>query len=330
MPGIEICNASGCQVYDIRQQQEDSNELQAKIRTGISSTPMSLPSLLLWDEEGLRRFDQFADSGAYYLRDKEFEILQKRGRDIAVVIPTGSVLVELGCGSLQKTGQLLQALEKQQKAVRYYALDVSLRGLTDSLSKLSKELGNLSSVNITGLCGTYDDCVSWISTQLALEPRKISAATFLWMGNSVGNMDYHSEASALLAQFKDACHASHLQCQFLIAADACEDIRMIQNAYDTSNPTLHAFILNGLSHANAILGRVAFSVEDWSCESEFCPDQSQLEVRGCIISITWCLTRESQDGRWREQSNMLWSDEEIAGGHVCQGSLLRSKPRRAS
>jgi uncharacterized SAM-dependent methyltransferase len=98
MPGIEICNASGCQVYDIRQQQEDSNELQAKIRTGISSTPMSLPSLLLWDEEGLRRFDQFADSGAYYLRDKEFEILQKRGRDIAVVIPTGSVLVELGCG----------------------------------------------------------------------------------------------------------------------------------------------------------------------------------------------------------------------------------------
>ncbi|GFF23640.1 N-methyltransferase [Aspergillus udagawae] len=276
MPGIEIRNASGCQVYDIRQQQEDSIDLQAKIRAGLSLTPISLPSLLLWDEEGLRRFDKFAGSGLYYLRDKELEILQKRVLEIAAVIPTGSVLVELGCGSLQKTGLLLQALENQQKAVRYYALDVSLRGLTDSLSELSKELGDLRSVDITGLWGTYDDCVTWISTQLDLEP--LNTVTFFWMGNSIGNMDHHSEASALLAQFKDACQASSLRCQFLVAADACEDIHMIQKAYDTSNSTLHAFILNGLIHANAVLGREAFSLEDWSCESEFCPDESQLEV----------------------------------------------------
>ncbi|GIJ83252.1 hypothetical protein Asppvi_002071 [Aspergillus pseudoviridinutans] len=276
MPGIEIRNASGCQVYDIRRQQGGSIDLQSMIRAGIASTPKSLPSLLLWDEEGLRRFDKFADSGLYYLRNKELEILQKRGLEIAAVVPTGSVLIELGCGSLQKTGRLLQALENQEKAVRYYALDVSLRGLTESLSELRKELGDLRSVDITGLWGTYDDCVSWISTQSDLEP--LNTVTFFWMGNSVGNMDHHSEASALLAQFKDACQASSLRCQFLIAADACEDIQMIQKAYDTRNSALHAFILNGLIHANAVLGREAFSLEDWSCESEFSPDESQLEV----------------------------------------------------
>ncbi|KAF9883884.1 hypothetical protein FE257_002678 [Aspergillus nanangensis] len=281
MPGIDIYNASGCHVHDIRQHKEVSIDLQEEIKAGLSSTPKSLPSLLLWDEEGLKRFDKFADRGQYYLRDKELEILQKRGMEIAAIIPTDGVLVELGCGSLQKTGRLLQALEKQNKSIRYYALDVSLRGLTDSLRELSRELGTIRSISITGLWGTYEDCVTWISSQVGLESLGMSTVTFLWMGNSVSNMDHHADASALLTHLKHACQSSSLDCQFLIAADACEDIKKIHDAYDTRHPTLQAFISNGLAHANGVLGHKVFCLEDWSCVSEFYPHESKLEVYYC-------------------------------------------------
>jgi EasF-like predicted methyltransferase len=180
--------------------------------------------------------------------------------------------------SLQKTGQLLRALEKQGKSIRYYALDVSLQGLTSSVSQLSKELSNPSLVEIIGLWGTYDDCVSWISTPSGQVPVETSTITFLWMGNSISNMEKPSDASALLSKFKQASEAFSLRSQFLIAADACEDADMVQDAYDCQTAALKAFILNGLSHVNDLMGDTVFHLEDWSCESEFDPEKSQLEV----------------------------------------------------
>jgi uncharacterized SAM-dependent methyltransferase len=180
--------------------------------------------------------------------------------------------------SLQKTGQLLRALEKQGKSIRYYALDVSLEGLTSSVIELDKELNKPCSVEIIGLWGTYDDCVSWISSPSGQDPVGNSTITFLWMGNSISNMDNPSDASALLSQFKQASEAASRRCQFLIAADACENAEIVQTAYDCQTPALQAFILNGLSHVNELMGQTLFHLEDWSCESEFVPEQSQLEV----------------------------------------------------
>jgi uncharacterized SAM-dependent methyltransferase len=98
MPGVEIDDTCGCRVYDIRQQGQGSIDLCSVIKSGLSSKLPSVPSLVLWNEEGLRRFDKFAHTPSYYLHDKELEILQKRSYEIAAVVPTGSTLVELGCG----------------------------------------------------------------------------------------------------------------------------------------------------------------------------------------------------------------------------------------
>ncbi|KAG2417795.1 hypothetical protein HFD88_000894 [Aspergillus terreus] len=276
MSAVEIPHPSGCRVYDIRQQAQGSMNLQTAITDGLLSTPKTLPSLLLWDAEGLRLFDEFAHSASYYLRDKELTILRDRSHEIVTVVPAQSILVELG--SLQKTGRLIRALEKQQKPVRYYAVDVSLSGLTNSLTELRKELGDLHFVDITGLLGTYDDCVNWISNPSGQDPMSSPTVTFLWMGNSISNLNHYIDSSSLLSQFRLACDASRLRCQFLIAADACQDAQVVRTAYDAQNPTLRAFLLNGLSHANSVLGRAAFSPQDWSCESGFYPEQGQLEV----------------------------------------------------
>ncbi|KAG2420427.1 hypothetical protein HFD88_000039 [Aspergillus terreus] len=278
MPGREINNSFGSSIYDIRRE-NGSIGLREEIASGLSSKTPSVPSLLLWDEKGLKLFDAFARDDAYYLRDKELEILQDNLLEITATIPSGSILMELGCGSLQKTARILDALEEQCKSVRYYALDVSHHGLTECLAELTtNRLRDFRFISVTGLCGTYDDCIAWLSDQPDLGDATVSMVTLLWMGNSISNFPHYKNASAILSGFKQSCMISGLRCQYLVAADGCEDQQRIMIAYDTSNPHLQAFLLNGLCQANAVFGREAFELKDWSCETEFCPRQQSLDV----------------------------------------------------
>ncbi|KAF7133604.1 hypothetical protein CNMCM5793_004733 [Aspergillus hiratsukae] len=278
MPGLEIYNSSAFPIYEIRRE-NGGVDLRAQIASGLSLKSPSLPELLLWDEKGLRLFDTFARRDAYYLLDKEFEILEDNLPELTATIPSGSVLVELGCGSLQKTARILESLEKQRKSVRYYALDVSLPGLTNCLAGLTtNRLRDFRFISVTGLCGTYRDCIAWLSEQPDLGDATVSTVTLLWMGNSISNFSHYKEASTMLSEFKQACEMSGLRCQYLVAADGCEDQQRIMDAYDTSSPHLQAFMLNGLCQANTVLGREAFNLEDWSCEAEFSPRQQCLDV----------------------------------------------------
>lgn len=57
-----------------------------------------LPTLLLYDELGLRLFEKITYLDQYYLTNAEIEILEAEADRIAQRIPPGSVLVELGSG----------------------------------------------------------------------------------------------------------------------------------------------------------------------------------------------------------------------------------------
>ena len=85
------------QLQDI-QQRRDGTSLSELIVQGLSSIPLKLPSLLLWDDDGLDLFDALTQTPTYYLHDKEVEILTQYANDMAARIPSGSVLIELGCG----------------------------------------------------------------------------------------------------------------------------------------------------------------------------------------------------------------------------------------
>jgi uncharacterized SAM-dependent methyltransferase len=84
-------------IFDIRREIE-STDLRKQITDGLSSKPRRMPSLLLWDDEGQRLFNAFAQTSSYYIRQKELEILNRIADDIVANAPDGSVLVELGCG----------------------------------------------------------------------------------------------------------------------------------------------------------------------------------------------------------------------------------------
>jgi uncharacterized SAM-dependent methyltransferase len=76
----------------------------------------------------------------------------------------------------QKTARILKSLDRQCKCVHYYSLDVSsLRGLTNWLAGVATNgLRDFRFVSVTGLCGTYHDCIAWLSDQPGLSHATVS------------------------------------------------------------------------------------------------------------------------------------------------------------
>lgn len=85
------------QIFDIRQDY-DSLDLREEIRNGLGARPPSLPSLLLWDDQGQKLFDRFSQTPTYYPFHSEIEVLNRNGADIGASVPAGGALLELGCG----------------------------------------------------------------------------------------------------------------------------------------------------------------------------------------------------------------------------------------
>lgn len=57
-----------------------------------------LPTLLLYDELGLRLFEDITYLDEYYLTNAEIELLKHHADSIAKLVRTGSQLIELGSG----------------------------------------------------------------------------------------------------------------------------------------------------------------------------------------------------------------------------------------
>jgi uncharacterized SAM-dependent methyltransferase len=164
----------------------------------------------------------------------------------------------------------------QRKPIQYYALDVSLDGLASSILDLTRSMSSLKFVKVTGLLGTYEDCISWLSTPSNLGG--LTSVNFLWMGNSITNFHHHSEASAFLSKFRKACEQSSLCCQFFVSVDICQQDEKVFKAYNGELTELRDFILNGLTHVNSVIEYDIFRPEDWSCEFQLSQDEHNLKV----------------------------------------------------
>ncbi|KAI1181188.1 histidine-specific methyltransferase [Nemania sp. FL0916] len=247
-------------------------DLKECIISGLLSTPKSMPSLLLWDNQGLRNFDAWTDAPAYYPKRCEWEILKNYRDEIACQIPTKSAIIELGCGNLSKTAWLLEGMARQQRHVLYYALDVSDEALHANLGDLQKQFAKSQHIHISGLKGTYDDCAEWLANSPDLP---VSTVTLLWLGNSVANMA-QEDASALMMKFEAACAKMGVDCNFLISADGCSTEERILKAYDPLHEPSRKFLFHGLHHANRLLGQEIFKEDEWDAIPSLNQEQNEL------------------------------------------------------
>lgn len=154
---------------------------------------------------------------------------------------------------------LLHALEQAGKVVDYYALDLSLPELKRTLSAIGPD--DYQHVQFRGLHGTYDDGLAWLKL-----PENVGRAKIiLFLGSSLGNFP-RSEAASFLRNFSAVLEP---ESQMLIGLDACQENDRVYHAYNDRQGTTHEFYRNGLVHANRVIGKEAFKLQDWDVVGEY-------------------------------------------------------------
>ncbi|KUJ16343.1 uncharacterized protein LY89DRAFT_586353 [Mollisia scopiformis] len=251
-------------IIDIRHDAVQINLKEEIFRSLRPQTgPKQLPTLILYDERGLQLFEQITYLDEYYLTNAEIDVLKSSAHKIAEAIPAGSMVIELGSGNLRKVSILLQALDALGKEIDYYALDLSLKELKRTLEQVPP----LKYVKCHGLHGTYDDGLDWLKMpEAAGRPKCIMS-----LGSSIGNFHVH-EAASFLKNFADILQPSD---SMLIGLDATSDPAKVYHAYNVPDHegVTHKFVLNGLLHANEILGEQVFNLEDWKVIGEYAYDE---------------------------------------------------------
>ncbi|KAG5644779.1 hypothetical protein DXG03_007687 [Asterophora parasitica] len=138
-----------------------------------------LPTMLLYDERGLRLYDDITTKAPeYYLFGAEEEILKNNADEIVRAMHHGEeyvsvdeVVLELGAGALRKTSHILLGLSRlvpeasARAPITYYALDLEEREIERTLGEISaSEIGKSleGRVDTRGMCGTYDDGLKYV------------------------------------------------------------------------------------------------------------------------------------------------------------------------
>ncbi|ESZ94290.1 hypothetical protein SBOR_5326 [Sclerotinia borealis F-4128] len=255
-------------------------DLAPIIVAGLRSTPRSFPSLLLWDEYGLSVYEKITNSKDYYPSRVEAEVLRDNVDSIISTIAPNSVILELGSGSLHKTGILLSALAAAKTPIDYYALDVSASSVSQSLSDLRTRLNHSPHVQCHPLILTYADSIQWLMDTPSLHNRDIH---ILWLGSSIAN-ESPKEISTLFTGFAHAFRHSGLRSlRFLVGADGCKERELVQNAYDTRDGLSRKFVLNVLTNANRALEVDVFEEGKWAFSGEW--EEGSEQYRTSIVAV---------------------------------------------
>lgn len=293
--------------------------LAEQIRSGLrpkDGGEKTLPTLLLYNEDGLKLFEKITYLEEYYPTNQEIEVLERYADRIAdrIALQPGSMVVELGSGNLRKVKILLDALDRKGRDVSYFALDLSPTELERTLAAVPE--GTFQNVKCFGLLGTYDDGLAWLKKAENVKKPK----TILSLGSSIGNFS-RDEAAQFLAQFGEVLTPTD---SLLLGLDACTDAKKVYHAYNDSQGLTHEFILNGLKHANTLLEREVFDLKDWKVIGRYNEENDRheafvvplrdVEVEGVHVPAgEEVRIEESYKYNWA-QSERLWADSGIDEG----------------
>ncbi|KAB8074790.1 hypothetical protein BDV29DRAFT_173092 [Aspergillus leporis] len=285
-----------------------------EIHKGINppaGTKKSMPTMLLYDANGLKLFEEITYLEEYYLTNAEIEVLNRNAKRIIERIPDNAQLLELGSGNLRKVEILLREFERVGKRVDYYALDLSLSELQRTFSEVSIE--EFTHVGFHGLHGTYDDALTWLGNT---ENRKRPTA-ILSMGSSLGNFDRPAAAS-FLSRYAKLLGPSDLM---IIGLDGCKDSDKVYRAYNDSKGITQQFYENGLVHANTVLGYEAFKPNEWQVVTDYDPVEGRHQasyspkqdvvINGVLLHKGEKLVFEEAFKYGPEERDQLWRDAKL-------------------
>lgn len=149
-------------------------------------------------------------------------------------------------------------MERAEKDIQYYALDLSREELQRTLA----EVPEFKHVKCFGLHGTYDDGLDWLKTSETATTRQ---KNILSIGSSIGNFK-RDEEGKFLKNFSDILNPGDT---IIIGMDGCLDKDRVYHAYNDRDGITHDFIRNGLHHANLLFGHEEFDMKKWRVIGEY-------------------------------------------------------------
>jgi dimethylhistidine N-methyltransferase len=191
----------------------------------------------LYEGAGSGLFEQITELSEYYPTRVERAILAEHAIDI-VLLSGADKVVELGSGTSEKTGLILDAFYGAERLDAFVALDAAEVSLQSSLEELARRYPR------TRVSGVVTDFHVELSG-LPLGPGRL----LMFLGGTIGNLE-PTERSRLLMRFADVLDdGEHL----LLGTDLVKDPGRLIAAYDDAQGITAAFEKNVLDVINANL-----------------------------------------------------------------------------
>ena len=243
--------------------------IAADVLNGLSSTPKRLPPRLFYDDAGSALFEQITKLPEYYLTRTERAIFEQHGTEIveAAAGQGALTMVELGAGSAEKTGVLIDRALRRNLALTYEPVDVSRAALSSAASQLAARWPELP---VRPLAADY-------ANGFRLVPNGAHRRLVLWIGSSMGNFE-HTEVVRILRNVRRHLHAGE---GLLVGADLApgksKQVDVVRAAYNDRSGVTARFNLNLLARINRELGG-NFDLAAFRHVAEWNPQASAMQI----------------------------------------------------
>jgi len=202
---------------------------------GLAKSPKRLSSKYFYDQRGSELFDQICELDEYYVTRTELAIMAQSAGEMAEILGSNCMLIELGSGSSLKTRILL---DHMKNLAAYVPVDIShdhLQQIAGELSELFPEIEVLPVTADFTKTLTLPECEQDIENNVVYFP-----------GSTLGNFT-QEQANKLLHTIHDLCDPRG---GLLLGIDLQKDPAVIEAAYNDELGVTAEFNLNLLHHIN--------------------------------------------------------------------------------
>jgi L-histidine N-alpha-methyltransferase len=235
--------------------------LRRDVRVGLVGVPKQLPPRWLYDPVGCELFDRITRLAEYYPTRREQQILDRHGRDVAV-LSGADTLVELGSGLSDKSLVLLDALAAAGTLRRFAPFDVAAGALAEAARRA---VDRYPAISVDAVVGDFTEHLE----HLPGGGRRLIA----FLGGTIGNLDPTGRADLLAGLVRGMRPGD----TFLVGTDLVKDRRRLVRAYDDSEGVTAAFNKNVLEVLNHHL-RATFRPELFEHEAVYDEREQRIEM----------------------------------------------------
>jgi dimethylhistidine N-methyltransferase len=231
----------------------------------LTLQPRQLPSRYFYDALGSALFEAICQLPWYPVTRAEKGLLERYSSDIVGHLDPLSTLIELGSGSGEKLGLLIDAGRISQARLTVHLVDVSPTALAAAADALSR----LDATTVIMHRAPYEEGLA----RIASRPRGGGRALVLFLGSNIGNFDPPG-AAAFLRGIRSSLTAGDA---LLLGTDLVKSERELLLAYDDPLGVTAAFNRNLLVRINRELDG-DFDLDGFAHRAIWNADQSRVEM----------------------------------------------------